>query len=88
MGTITKTTKRLKVKRGSAQRSELEKRVRTVIEDVREALRLGDPGAVDAIDQLEAAAKSLVRERRAFAENADAHREQDDDAEEESEATP
>ncbi len=75
-------------KRGNVQRSELEKRIRKVITDVREALRLGDPGAADAIHQLEAGAQSLVREYRARVEDANAHREQDDDAEDEGEPTP
>jgi hypothetical protein len=81
MGTIVKTVKRWPAKRGNPQRSEIEKRVRKVIEDVREALRLGDPGAVDAVDQLDAGARSLRRERRALAEDGAAHREQDDNAE-------
>ena len=81
MGTITKTTKRLKANRGNAQPSELEKRVRHLIEDVREALRLGAPGAVNAVDQLDAGARSLLRGRQALAEEGTAHREQDDNAE-------
>jgi hypothetical protein len=52
-----------------------------VLEDVREALRLGDPGAVDAFDQLKAGAMSLVREYQTIADDVDAHREQDDSAE-------
>lgn len=78
----------ISAKRGNAQRSRLEKRIRKVIEDVREALRLDDPGAADAIDRLQAGAKSLVHEYRALAEDATAHREQDDDAEDEGEPTP
>ena len=81
MGTITKTVKRLETKRGNAQRPDLEKPVRKVIEDVREALHVGNPAAVDAIDQLEAGVKSLIREYRALVEDGAAHREQDDNAE-------
>ena len=88
MSPVKKTVKRLKTKRGNAQRSELEKQVRKVIEDVREALRRGDPGAVDAILRLEAGAKALMSERRAVGENADAHRQRDDDAEDEGDPTP
>ena len=88
MSPINKTVKRLKTKRGNAQRSELEKQVRKVIEDVSEALRRGDPGAVDAILRLEAGAKALMSERRAVGENADTHRQRDDDAEDEGDPTP
>jgi hypothetical protein len=77
----------ISAKRGNAPRLELEKRIRNVIRDVREALRLGVPGAVDAIHQLEVGAQSLVREYRALVEDATAHREQDDGAEDEGEPT-
>ena len=49
--------------------------MRKLIEDVREALRMGDPGAADAIDQLEVGARSLAREAQGLQEDADASRE-------------
>jgi hypothetical protein len=84
----SKTGKRDKAKRGNPQRSALERRVRELIEDVREAMRRGDAGAVDAILRLEAGAKALMREHRAIADDADAHRAQDDDAEDHDEGDP
>lgn len=73
---------------GGMQRSELGRRVCKAIEDVREALRLGDPGAVDAFNQLEVGAKSLVHEFQARVEYADAHRGQNDDPEDHGEGRP
>jgi ElaB/YqjD/DUF883 family membrane-anchored ribosome-binding protein len=61
------------------QQSALEFRVQQLIDDVHEALRLGAPGAVDAVDQLEAGAKRLVRERQARVDDANRHREADDE---------
>jgi hypothetical protein len=67
------------VKRLSGQRSALERRVWQLIDDMREALRLGEPGAVDAIDQLELGARALCREQQGLVEDADRHREADDE---------
>ena len=50
-----------------------------VEDDIREALRLGEPGAVDAIDQVELGARALRREQQGLVEDADRHREADDE---------
>ena len=63
----------------SVQRTALEQRVRRVINDVREALRVGAPGAVEALDQLESGARTLRREQQTLVEDADRHREADDE---------
>jgi hypothetical protein len=70
---------RKQVKRRSGQRSALERRVWQLIDDIREALSLGEPGAVDAIDQLELGARALRREQQSLVEDADRHREADDE---------
>ena len=67
------------MQRRSGQRSALERRAWQLIDDTREALRLGEPGAVDAIDQLELGARALRREQRGLVEDADRHREADDE---------
>ena len=52
------------MQRRSGQRSALERRAWQLIDDIREALRLGEPGAIDAIDQLELGARALRRDNK------------------------
>jgi len=88
MGPAKQGGQQVKAKRSFAQRSELEARVRTLIEDLREAVRRRDPGAVDAILRLAAGAKTLIEEHWAITDDANAERAQDDDAEDRADDDP
>ena len=67
------------MQRRSGQLPALERRAWQLIDDIRQALRLGEPGTVDAIDQLELGARALRREQQGRVEDADRHREADDE---------